>query len=364
MEFIYYLNNIFQEVFSNGLFGIPLLQLFIIIFLLFLSIFTRKIFANFIITRIKNLVIKSGNRIDDALFKNLVPPLKLLPILFIFILFSLYTEDNSTFSIFIKKINLTLATIFIFWIIHQSLNIFHFIFKKLEVLLTKSLVVWIFNSFKYLLIFLGVVAVLDIWGIKIGPIIAGLGLFGVALALGAQDLFKNLISGILILAERRFVIGDVVEVPGYALGTVEHIGFRSTLIKQFDTATISIPNYVFSDTSIINFSKRKYRRIRWVIGLTYDTSSEQLREICKDITNFISTDQSFTIDVEHELYVRIEKFNDNSIDILIQVFTNTNEWKDYLIIKEKLALNIKEIVEKNGSSFAFPSRSLYIEKQS
>ena len=114
-----------------------------------------------------------------------------------------------------------------------------------------------------------------------GQLLPDLVLFGVALALGAQDTFKNLISGILILAERRFVIGDVVEVPGYALGTVEHIGFRSTLIKQFDTATISIPNYVFSDTSIINFSKRKYRRIRWVIGLTYDTSSEQLERFAK-----------------------------------------------------------------------------------
>ena len=362
MEFIHYLNNIFQEVFSNGLFGIPLFQLLIIIFLLFVSIFTRKIFANFIIARIKNLVIKSGNRIDDALFKNLVPPLKLLPILFIFILFSLYTEENSSFSIFIKKINLTLATIFIFWIVHQSFNVFHFIFKKLEVLLTKSLVIWISNALKYLLIFLGVAAVLDIWGIKIGPVIAGLGLFGVAVALGAQDLFKNLISGVMIILEKRFNIGDVINVQNYTEGTVEHIGFRSTLIRKFDSTPITIPNHIFAEVPIVNFSQRNYRRINWIIGLEYNTSLDQITKILNSIELYINENKDFIIDDNHKLFVRLDKFNDSSIDILIYCFVNTNDWSEYLKIKEELAFRLKKIIEENKASFAFPSQSIYIEK--
>ena len=151
--------------------------------------------------------------------------------------------------------------------------------------------------------------------------------------------------------------------PGYATGTVEHIGFRSTLIRQFDTVTISIPNYVFSDTSIINYSKRKYRRIKWIIGLVYDTSTEQLKKICLDINESISKDNDFIINNDHQLFVRIEKFSESSIDILVQVFANTNEWEKYLIIKEKLAIKVKEIVEKNKSSFAFPSQSIYVENQ-
>ena len=107
-----------------------------------------------------------------------------------------------------------------------------------------------------------------------------------AVALGSQDLFKNLISGILIIMERNFEIDDIIEIPGKALGTVEHIGFRSTLIKQFDTTVISLPNYVFSDSAIINFSKRKYRRIKWTIGLVYETSTEQLKNICLDIEKY------------------------------------------------------------------------------
>ena len=106
------------------------------------------------------------------------------------------------------------------------------LFEKLEEIFSKALVIWIMRSIKYLIIFLGIVAILESWGIKIGPVIAGLGLFGVAIALGAQDLFKNLISGIMILLEKRFHIGDVINIPGHTEGTVEHIGFRSTLIRK------------------------------------------------------------------------------------------------------------------------------------
>ncbi|OUU51331.1 MAG: mechanosensitive ion channel protein MscS [Pelagibacteraceae bacterium TMED65] len=363
MDFLFNINQIFKEVIYNGILGISLLQIGSVTLILVISLLMRNFFANFVVRRIKNLVLKTGNKIDDSLFESLIPPLKLLPIIFVFIFFSLYLQVDTSLSNFIKKINLTLTTIFIFWIIHQSLNTFFIFFEKLERVLTKGLTIWIFNSSKYLLMFLGIVAVLDVWGIKIGPIIAGLGLFGVAVALGAQDLFKNLISGILIIVERRFHLGDIIEVPGYATGTVEHIGFRSTLIRQFDTVTISIPNYVFSDTSIINYSKRKYRRIKWIIGLVYDTSTEQLKKICLDINEYISKDNDFIINNDHQLFVRIEKFSESSIDILVQVFANTNEWEKYLIIKEKLAIKVKEIVEENKSSFAFPSQSIYVENQ-
>ena len=147
------------------------------------------------------------------------------------------------------------------------------------------------------------------------------------------------------------------------MGTVEHIGFRSTLIRQFDTTSISLPNYVFSDSAILNYSQRKYRRIKWTVGLTYDTSTENLKTICQLIEKFIQNNQDFIVNDEYQLFVRVEKFNDSSIDILIYTFTSTNEWEKYLKIKEELAFLIKEVVENNKSSFAFPSQSIYIEKE-
>ena len=199
----------------------------------------------------------------------------------------MYIDSSSTLGIFIKKFNQTLTTILVFWLIHQSLVPLSIIIQRLEKLLTKALTNWILKSVKYLVVFLGIVAVLEVWGIKIGPIIAGLGLFGVAVALGAQDLFKNLISGVMILMEKRFQIGDVINVPGHAEGTVEHIGFRSTLIRKFDSTPISIPNYIFSEAPIINYSNRNFRRINWIIGLEYRSSSEQIMHIIKSIEDFI-----------------------------------------------------------------------------
>src|SRR5690606_24926556 len=102
--------------------------------------------------------------------------------------------------------------------------------------------------------------ILEIWGIKVAPILAGFGLLGVAVALGAQDLFKNLIAGLLILSEKRFSIGDWVRVKDLVEGTVESIGFRSTVIRRFDLSPVYVPNTMLSDNAVINFSNMIFRR--------------------------------------------------------------------------------------------------------
>ncbi len=363
MEILIKLKSYIINTFEQGSLGLSLSELIIIILSFILAILIRGFFAKFIVSKIKKVIKKTGNKVDDTLFDSLAPPLKTLPIIFVFILIGLFESTDSQLGLLLEKINQTFITIFIFWLLHQSLAPLSQAFKKLDELLSKALILWLTRSMKYLIIFLGAVAVLETWGIKIGPVIAGLGLFGVAVALGAQDLFKNLISGIMIILEKRFELNDVIEVPGHAMGTVEHIGFRSTLIRQFDSTPISIPNYVFSDTSIVNFSDRQYRRIRWVIGLTYDTSIKQLKDICSNIDVSIRNNNSFIVNDSYQLNVRVEKFNDSSIDILINTFTNTNDWQKYLKIKEDLAFTIKDIVESNQSSFAFPSQSIYLENQ-
>ena len=363
MELLIKFKNHILYTLEKGSLGLSIIEILIIFVSLILAIFLRGIFAKAIVFKIKKIVQKTGNKVDDGLFDVLSSPLKTLPIIFVFIIIGFFININSQLGMFIEKINQSLVTIFIFWILHQSLVPLSQFFRKLEELLSTALVLWLTRSLKYLIVFLGIVAVLETWGIKIGPVIAGLGLFGVAVALGAQDLFKNLISGIMIILEKRFELNDVIEVPGQAVGAVEHIGFRSTLIRQFDSTPISIPNYVFSDTSIINFSERKYRQIKWIIGLTYNTSVDQLKDICQSIESSIRSNDDFIVNDSYQLFVRVEKFNDSSIDIFLYTFTNTNNWEKYLKIKEELVFMIKNVVEINRSSFAFPSKSIYMEQQ-
>ncbi len=362
MELINNFYTYILEVFEKGVFGLKIYELGLTFLIILLSLSIRGLFARFIVRKIGNIISKTGNKIDDKLFDSLTPPLKFLPIVFAFLFVTLYVDIDSTLGVYLQKINKTLATIFVFWLIHQAVNPLSSIFSQLDRVFSKALIVWLIKSIKYLILFLGAVATLEVWGIKIGPIIAGLGLFGVAVALGAQDMFKNLISGILILMEKSFTLGDVVNVPGYAEGTVEHIGFRSTRIRKFDSTPISIPNYIFAEIPIINYSERNHRRINWTIGLEYNSSLEQIKTIIKSIEEFIKMNSNFIVNDDFNSYIRLEKFNDSSIDILVCCFTKTKDYKEYLEVKEELAFKIKQIVEINEASFAFPSQSIYIEK--
>ena len=358
--------NFFSQisaVIDNGVFGISLLDLGIILISIIFALLIRSIFAKLIVSKVKKFVKKTTTEVDDHLFDALIPPFKLLPIVLVFLVITLYFEIDSTLGLYFQKINNTLSTIFVFWLIHQSLIPLSNFFSKLEKILTKALVLWIIRSLKYLIIFLGIVAVLEVWGIKIGPVIAGLGLFGVAVALGAQDLFKNLISGIMILLEKRFHIGDVINVPGHTEGTVEHIGFRSTLIRKFDSTPITIPNYIFAEAPILNYTNRTNRRINWTVGLEYSSTLDQIKNLTEFLRNYLIQSEDFTVNENYKAFVRLDKFNDSSIDILIYCFTSTNDWEKFLEIKEKLAMEIKRKVEELNLNFAFPSHSIYIEKK-
>jgi len=278
-----------------------------------------------------------------------------------FFIASYYMSFGEDARAVIDTINRTLITILIFWLIHQVVEPISYILSGLDKMLTRELIGWIIKSLKILIFILGLAAVLELWGIKIGPIIAGLGLFGVAVALGAQDLFKNLISGILVLVEKRFKIGDWILVEGVIEGIVEKIGFRSTVLRKFDKSLAIIPNFQFAENAVINISETTNWRIDWAITLQYDTTVDQLKKIRDEIENHIKKSGDF--DNAVGIAVRVEKFSDSSIDMRVRCFTTSNSFSIWLEVKEKLAIEIKQIVEGNSAAFAFPSQSIYIEKK-
>ena len=125
-----------------------------------------------------------------------------------------------------------------------------------------------------------------------------------------------------------------------------------------------VPNYKFAEQSVTNYTRRHHRRIRWLIGLEYRTTIDQLKKIRDEINTLIEKDDNFAKNQNASFYVRIDSFSDSSIDMLVQTFTVTNDWAEFLKIKETLAVKIIEIVENNEAGFAFPSQSLYVEKLS
>ena len=350
--------DLFLEIWQQGIAGVNFTQigLAIAIFLFFLLL--RGLIAKFILQRLKNYVAKTSNKFDDTFVKAMEGPARFFPIVIGFFIASYYMSFSDESRAVVDTINRTLITILIFWVIHQIIEPISYILSGLDKVLTRELIVWIIKSLKILIFILGLAAVLELWGIKIGPIIAGLGLFGVAVALGAQDLFKNLISGILVLVEKRFKIGDWILVEDIIEGIVEKIGFRSTVIRKFDKSIAIIPNFQFAENAVINISQTTNWIISWTINLQYDTTVEQLKTIRNEIEDFIKKHEDYKPDLGYA--VRVDKFADSSIDMYIRCFTKTDDWDEWLAVKERLAISIKQIVEKNKASFAFPSQSIYV----
>ena len=361
MESFNSFTDLFLDVWNNGVFGINATDIIVslVIFLLFYLL--RRLIARFILNRLSRIVSRTSNQIDDAVIEVLDGPLKFLPVVIGFFIASSYLDISENNQDFLDLLNRSLITIFIFWLLHQLIIPFSFVIKNFESKISKPLVDWTLKGLKILVIVLGAVAILELWGIKIGPIIAGLGLFGVAVALGAQDLFKNLISGILVLVEKRFKMGDWILVEGIIEGIVERIGFRSTTIRKFDKSLAIIPNFQFAENAVINVSQTTNWIISWVITLQYDTTVDQLKIIRNKIEEYIKSHEDFNTKIGFA--VRVDKFSDSSIDMYVRCFTNSDSWENWLEVKERLAIEIKQIVEKNGAAFAFPSQSIYVEKK-
>jgi MscS family membrane protein len=354
-------SDLFISVWSKGIRGVDIFQILIGIGIFFIFLIFRGIISKVIIKRLEAIAKRTTNKLDDTFVHAMVGPARFLPIVLGFFIASYYMSFGEEARAAVDTINRTLITILIFWLIHQVVEPISYILSGLDKMLTRELIGWIIKSLKILIFILGLAAVLELWGIKIGPIIAGLGLFGVAVALGAQDLFKNLISGILVLVEKRFKIGDWILVDGIIEGIVEKIGFRSTVIRKFDKSLAIIPNFQFAENAVINISETTNWRIDWAITLQYDTTVDQLKKVRNEIENHINENNDF--DTSVGVVVGVEKFSDSSIDMRVRCFTASNSFKTWLEVKEKLAIEIKQIVEKNNAAFAFPSQSIYIEKK-
>lgn len=348
-------------VWQMSVLGVAIDRVVIAALVLIVFVLLRKVIAHFIVGSLKRLAKRTETKLDDLVLEAVEQPLTFLPIAFgVFLAAQALGLEGAAASA-ANKIDQTLIALTIFWGLFRLVDPFAYLLQPLERVFTGTLIEWIRKALKGFFVFMGVVAILTIWGIPVMPVLASLSLLSVAVALGAQDFFKNLIGGILIIAERRFKPGDWILVNGVVEGTVDKIEFRSTAVRRFDKALVNVPNATLSDSAVINFSKMTHRRIYWKIGVEYKTTLAQLREIRDGIERYVLDSDEFAHPPEVSTFVRIDAFNDSSIDIMLYCFTRTTVWGEWLEIKERLAYKIKEIVEGAGTGFAFPSRTIYVE---
>ena len=222
-----------------------------------------------------------------------------------------------------------------------------------------QLVPFLKESIKVILVILSIFFTFGaVFKLNVASLIAGLGIGGLAIALAAKESLENLLGSFTIFLDKPFVIGDLIQV-GDVMGHVEKIGFRSTRIRTMEKSYVTLPNKKLVDGELDNLSLRTQRRAMFNIGLTYETSSEQLKSIVSEMQNYIDA-HSHTLNGETR--VRFHDINSNSINIMVVYFVDTMEYDVYLNVREEINYKIIEIVAKNGSSFAYPTQTVYVKK--
>ncbi|BCG62801.1 MAG: MscS family membrane protein [Methyloprofundus sp.] len=241
---------------------------------------------------------------------------------------------------------------------------------------SKELILLLGKTLKGLVVLLALTFILSHYGINITAIVSTLGIGGLAFAMAAKDSLSNFFGGLNIMIDRIFKMGDWIKVDSVE-GTVVEIGLRSTTIRTFDNALITMPNSLVSTASVLNWNRRSVgRRIKMYVGVTYESNMDDIRQALEDIKQMLADHPDIASPKESHIsrqaknrflshedahgikstqLVFLDRYNDFSIDILIYCFSKTVVWSEWLEVKQDVLFKIAEILEKNNLSFAYPT---------
>lgn len=248
------------------------------------------------------------------------------------------------------------------WVLLRVIEFFSLVFMhrahQTETKLDNQLVPFIRDLLKLITGIMSVFFIMSaVFNVNVATLVAGLGIGGLAVALAAKESIENLIASFTIFFDKPFVIGDIVHV-GSVTGKVESIGFRSTRLRTAEKSFVTVPNKKMIDAELENQSERQERRAYFIIGLSYGTSNEQVKNIIKEIKQVLDNHKM----IETGSVVRFNDFGATALNILVQYYVRTNDWEDYLEVREEINFRIMEIVQANGVIFAFPPMGAVPEK--
>ncbi len=331
-----------------------------LLFLIFRKLFTKYIFA---------LLLKMTKKTKISLFSNVLVAFE-KPLQWLFLIIGFYVALHYyginvgvlLTTDFIRRIIKVAIILLAMWgflnLSSSTSSLFHKINEKTSVHIDEILIPLLSKTLQFVIIAISLTIILQEFGYSIEGFIAGLGLGGLAISLAAKDALANFLGGIVIISEKPFTIGDWVLTPSVE-GTVEDITFRSTKIRTFADALVTVPNAQLSNEPITNWSKMGKRRITYYLRLAYGTPRDKIEKIVERIETLLRNHPEIH---QETIFVKFDEFNESSLDIFLYFFTKSTVWGEYLTVKEEINLKILDIVEEEGVSFAFPARRLYVEE--
>lgn len=205
---------------------------------------------------------------------------------------------------------------------------------------------------------LGIFLILGtVFHLNVGSLIAGLGIGGLAIALAAKDTLENLFGSFTIFADKPFKIGDLIKI-GEITGTVEKIGFRSTRLRTFEQSYVTIPNKKMIEAELENLTMRTSMRSRHDIPLAFTTPPALITSITQKIEQHLSQQKN----IQNDYVVKLNNWTESSLQIYILYYIRTNDWNEYMKIREQIGFSILEIVHSEGMEFAIPGQRIRLEK--
>ncbi|HET8540084.1 MAG TPA: mechanosensitive ion channel family protein [Anaeromyxobacter sp.] len=209
---------------------------------------------------------------------------------------------------------------------------------------------------KVVLLALGLVAVLNELGFQVASLLAGLGIGGIALALAAQKTVENLFGSVAIGVDQPFRVGDFVKIED-VVGTVETIGMRSTRVRTLDRTLVTFPNGKLADMRAETFAVRDRLRLAANLGLAYGTTAAQVRQVLAEVEAALRAHPKIW---PEGVSVRLTALLESSLNVEAMAWFQTADWNEFTVIRQDLLLRFMEIVERAGTSLAFPTRTVHL----
>ena len=227
-----------------------------------------------------------------------------------------------------------------------------------EIRSNKTLLSLLDTAYKVLVVILGVATLAQESGFPIGSIVAGAGLIGLTISLAAQETAGNIFSGIVILVDKPFAVGDWI-IAGDVEGEVIDINFRSIKIRGLDKSVSILTNSKVCSSTIVNCAMRTTRPYKFTLGVTYGTSRAKLEQLMADLTAMLEASEYVE---KGSALVRLTSFGDSSINLLVSAYLRTNQAGTFLQMQNDLNLNVMDVMQRDGVDFAFPSTTVYLAK--
>lgn len=241
----------------------------------------------------------------------------------------------------------------VFWVLFQSVQPVSEVLQKTGTgQFSDEIRQVVVDLIKIAIVCVGILTLLQAWGVNVAAFLAGLGLVGMAVALAAQDTMKNLFASVAMFADKSFKKDDWILTPEVE-GFVETVSLRTTTIRNFDTSTVVIPNANLANGTIINFNNCLQRRITWTLPITA-TSNERFVSVAEKLEKYVHAHPK--VDKKGTIIVNLDEFGEACIKLFVYFMVNETAWLPFMEIKQQILLDFLRIVEEEKCAFGVPTR--------